>query len=876
MREVSVAVQYSGLSNCNIVLSKDITASIFRSTKYCTPERTLCCVLKLICAAGRTSFVGWKGDVVSQSRTVVISEAFARSLRIDEHSIVSLSCYDGVNIAKSVSVIPVSENDWDVVEHCSGWLENNLLEQISVLSLNMAFPVWVNSRMPVYMKVCSSDVNNCLCFGLSIETQLVVDSKSRIKSVKYNELSEPLKIISGDENDPEVIYVASKVVNKNFTNRTVPKSEEMFALMQPYPSRTCGYIVRLKQVPTMACQLVQVAASLIAISPVLSHLSYVTITPILVPSMQIPAICLWVKRPEREALSISLNKVEYKFREYVHVQCSQFSRSVCLFDGQELRLDFSTDNASSISSDDYIDLYSNPLQKSVHEGDPKKKMDITSEGEEDALFATKLSNEVDYYDEEYKPILAEEDFVEIQINLLKSQISPKSTILEPPTHFQVDSQNLLFTSINSDDLRTNTSGNRIIIEVRYFSSSSPSLSERISDSPQVSYLPGWLLSFIKNSGEEGLSAYTVSLFNRSVTFGWNYATKITTPSHMNHLNEITMTAVRDQLVNNLKPTTTGDSYGARMALVYGPSGSGKSSFVQSVCQKLAENDFILPVTINCAELIGEFLPIRALKNSLAIACQLAMYHSPSVLILDDLDILLPCITSQAHTQEESRNVHISVYLKDLLFVVQRTRRIGIIGISKSVESLSPNLIGNDIFDKFIQIHNPKTADRAAFFSTVLENLLSKTAFGAGIAHEIAGDDNFHSQLASATEGFTVDDIGGAVREAISLCRTRSGNCNVTTSEMLKAVKSYHPRSTDGKELFVSNTEWSDVGGLEDVKLVIWDSLARPWKYKPIFDRLPINMPKGVFLFGPPGCGKTFVAHAAAKECQLRCIAIKVR
>ena len=59
-----------------------------------------------------------------------------------------------------------------------------------------------------------------------------------------------------------------------------------------------------------------------------------------------------------------------------------------------------------------------------------------------------------------------------------------------------------------------------------------------------------------------------------------------------------------------------------------------------------------------------------------------------------------------------------------------------------------------------------------------------------------------------------------------------------------------------------NVRWDDVVGVDDAKNALRESIIYPTKRSDLF---PLGWPRGILLYGPPGCGKTILAAATANE-----------
>jgi transitional endoplasmic reticulum ATPase len=73
---------------------------------------------------------------------------------------------------------------------------------------------------------------------------------------------------------------------------------------------------------------------------------------------------------------------------------------------------------------------------------------------------------------------------------------------------------------------------------------------------------------------------------------------------------------------------------------------------------------------------------------------------------------------------------------------------------------------------------------------------------------------------------------------------------------------------------IPNIGFSDIGGLEQVKEEIRKAIIYPFTHKELYQMYGQKAGEGILLYGPPGCGKTMMAKAAAKECEAHFISVK--
>ncbi|KAL6900849.1 hypothetical protein ACP4OV_005525 [Aristida adscensionis] len=303
-------------------------------------------------------------------------------------------------------------------------------------------------------------------------------------------------------------------------------------------------------------------------------------------------------------------------------------------------------------------------------------------------------------------------------------------------------------------------------------------------------------------------------------------------------------------------------------LLYGPPGTGKTLLARAIAAESGANFLVVNGPEIMSKMSGES------EENLRKVFEEAEKAAPSIIFMDEIDAIAPN-RDKTHGEVERRVVSQLLTLMDGL---RPRAQVVVIGATNRPNSLDPALRRFGRFDRELDIGVPDEVGRLEILRIHTKDM----PLAADVDLERVGRD---------THGFVGADLAALCSEAAFQCIREKMDvidleadaiavevlnslsvCNDHLKHAMEVTKPSALRETGLVE--VPKVSWEDIGGLEDVKLELQETVQYPVEHPEMFEMFGMSPSRGVLFYGPPGCGKTLLAKAIAKECKANFISVK--
>ncbi|MCF8074748.1 MAG: CDC48 family AAA ATPase [Desulfotignum sp.] len=304
-------------------------------------------------------------------------------------------------------------------------------------------------------------------------------------------------------------------------------------------------------------------------------------------------------------------------------------------------------------------------------------------------------------------------------------------------------------------------------------------------------------------------------------------------------------------------------------LLHGPPGCGKTLIARAVANETDANFQHLTGPEIMAKFYGES------EANLRKIFEKASASAPAIIFFDEIDAIAPKREDMGGEKQVEKRV--VAQLLALMDGLSSRGQVIVIGATNIPNVIDPALRRPGRFDREIEISIPDKNGRY--------KILNIHTHGMPLSEDVD-----LIKLSEITHGFVGADIEAFCREAAMVCLRKFFptfdfgqeeipidsllDLKVTMDDFLEAMKEIEPSAI--REVFseVPNVNWTDVGGHEEVKNILKETVEWPLKYASLFDYANTRPARGILFHGEPGTGKTLLAKAVATESGVNFISIK--
>ncbi|KAF1815058.1 AAA ATPase [Eremomyces bilateralis CBS 781.70] len=306
----------------------------------------------------------------------------------------------------------------------------------------------------------------------------------------------------------------------------------------------------------------------------------------------------------------------------------------------------------------------------------------------------------------------------------------------------------------------------------------------------------------------------------------------------------------------------------RGILLFGPPGTGKTLMARAVANETGAFFFLINGPEIMSKMAGES------ESNLRKAFEEAEKQAPAIIFIDEIDSIAPK-RDKTNGEVERRVVS---QLLTLMDGMKARSNVVVMAATNRPNSIDPALRRFGRFDREVDIGIPDPTGRLEILQIHTKNMK-------------LGEDVDLPAIASETHGYVGSDLASLcseaamqqIREKMDLIDLDEDTIDaevldslgVTMDNFRFALGASNPSAL--REVAVvetPNVRWDDIGGLEEVKRELIESVQYPVDHPEKFLKFGLSPSRGVLFYGPPGTGKTLLAKAVANECAANFISVK--
>jgi transitional endoplasmic reticulum ATPase len=294
-------------------------------------------------------------------------------------------------------------------------------------------------------------------------------------------------------------------------------------------------------------------------------------------------------------------------------------------------------------------------------------------------------------------------------------------------------------------------------------------------------------------------------------------------------------------------------------LLVGPPGTGKTLTARALAEELDANY----IAIVGPEVMGKYY--GEAEGRLRSIFEKASRSAPCLVFIDEIDSLAPD-RAKVEGEVEKRLV---AQLLSLMDGFAKTPGVIVLAATNRPDHLDPALRRPGRFDREVQFRVPDRDGRLEILTILTRTMpLEATVDLGAIADLSVGLVGADLKALCQKAAYTA-----LRRQVQSLTDPIPETLTVSQADFLQAMKVIKPSVLRTVEVESPDIAWADIGGLEQVKQTLQESVEGGLLYPELYEQTKAQAPKGILLWGPPGTGKTLLAKAVASQARANFIAV---